>query len=283
MAWGGLIVLMLALAGAAMANQCDLNQRQCVLAGSKWYCQGGGVDGTPTAVPTATSTPAPLQSCFAENDEHRCYAFARAGDLSIDGAQATFDTEQYTAPDWASGGHSRQVVWMGDESGNWCEVGEKQGGYGPLGQLTNSFNVYSAYMSSGIYIESVMSYSPGAFGTVHTYKIAREAGTGIAQTSMDSVAIAECRIPTPSSHMDVGLEYTDENAVNQGVSPYNLQVRDYLNYNSVSDTWSTWASEAGVRGLCIFGSGAYLAWIEQDRQITDSSNILPGNENNACL
>ena len=50
--WGGLLIAMLSLAAAAVASQCDLSQRQCLLAGSRWYCEGGGGGPAPTPIPT---------------------------------------------------------------------------------------------------------------------------------------------------------------------------------------------------------------------------------------
>lgn len=259
----GLMVGIFAFAGAAY---CTRDGRIVCVPGDTGLC--GGTGGGP---PTATATPSP-EPCPAQY-QGRCYAIGMLKGNLLSGAFSRFAFESYSTNGKVNQ-HSNHTLWVLDNTlYAWCEVGFTRGYSDPVtGEWLDANSVYVASNDevAGYREQVIPSFRLGSYGTVHAYQMFRVNSTDLnAQVWVDVTQLGTCPLPLSANATETGLEYTDEHAVNQGVSPYDLQV---LN---AGGGWTHWYDTPDRDDrLCRVGAYSSVRWISQEVQFTDSSNVI---------
>lgn len=174
--------------------------------------------------------PAEGADCGGRN----CYAvgYTTSGGTNWGGGQARWTTQNYFAPDWASGGFVSEVLWVYTRSGfgNWVEIGYTHGWQGQ--------NLRTLYWAECCpYAEHRIIKSPGAVGSLHTYTI-QQVNNNAYTVYHDFARVADSNNNPPWTFgVDVGLEATDRGATFPATTSDRHQYRDS---GCCSGHWHWW-------------------------------------------
>lgn len=166
--------------------------------------------------------PAAAAICLAPTGGNYYAATAQcSGSTNWGGGSARWDTQNYYATDWSSGGFASEVLWVFTRSAStcWVETGYTHGWQGQ--------NLRTLYWVDGCpYSEHrITAYSAGSVGSLHVYTI-QEINSSTYTVYFDYNTVSNTSEPNWTRYVATGLETTDYYATFPTTHEDAIQYRD---------------------------------------------------------